>query len=285
MNRLSIERRAQVIGCITEGMGIRATGRITGVSKTTITKLIVDLGDAAAAYCDGAFRNLGCERIEADEIWSFVHAKDKNLPEHLLDDPEFGSVWTWTALDADTKLIVSWLVGGRNTPDCYEFMADLKSRLLPGQRIQLSTDGFGSYEPVVDALWRGNIDYGQVIKDYGKLHETDQRRYSPAECKGIEKKSIIGDPDETKISTSYVERQNLSMRMGNRRFTRLTNAHSKRIENHTAALAIYFAHYNLCRPHETLTKAAGRKTTPAMAAGIETHPWSLTELCALLESN
>jgi IS1 family transposase len=283
MNRLSTEKRAAVIGAIVEGMGIRATCRMTGVSKNTVSKLLLDLGDACSRYMDRTFRNLTVDRIEADEIWSFVHAKDKNLPEHLEDDPDFGSVWTWTALDADTKLIVSWLVGSRNMEDCYGFMSDLRARLRPDCRFQLSTDGYGIYEPIVDALFRGRVDYGQVIKDYGKLNETEQRRYSPAECQGIEKRSVIGNPVESKISTSYVERQNLSMRMGNRRFTRLTNAHSKRIENHVAALAIYFAHYNLCRPHETLTKAAGRKTTPAMAAGIEDHPWSISQLCELLE--
>lgn len=283
MNRLSIERRAQIVRCLVEGMGIRATGRAAGAAKGTVTRLVVELGDACAAYQSQAFRNLTPQRIECDEIWSFVHAKDKNLPEHLQNDPEFGSVWTWTALDADTKLIPSWLVGSRTTPDCLEFLTDLRSRLVPGHRFQLSTDGFNQYEPVVDALWRGNIDYGQVIKDYGKQSEAEQRRYSPATCKGIEKRAIIGDPDDDLISTSYVERANLSMRMGCRRFTRLTNAHSKRIENHTAAISLYMAHYNLCRPHETLSKAAGEPTTPAMAAGIEDHPWSITQLCELLE--
>ena len=160
---------------------------------------------------------------------------------------------------------------------------DLRSRLTPGRRIHLSTDGYGTYEPVVDALWRGNIDYGQVIKDYSGSVADENHRYSPPSCKVIEKRKIIGNPDEALVSTSYVERQNLSMRMGNRRFTRLTNAHSKRIENHTAALAIYFFHYNICRPHETLTKAAHAKTTPAMAAGVESHPWSVSQLCELLE--
>src|SRR4051812_26946112 len=192
MNRLSVERRAAIIGCITEGMGVRAAGRVTGAAKNTISKLILDLGDACSRYMDGQIRNLSCERIECDEIWSFVHSKDKNLPAHLEDDPDFGSVWTWTALCADTKLIASYLVGGRNTQECFMFMSDLRDRLLPGQRFQLSTDGFGSYAPVVDALFRDRCDYGQVIKDYGQLNVQEQRRYSPAECQGIQKVTIMG---------------------------------------------------------------------------------------------
>ena len=285
MNRLSVERRAQVVGCLTEGMSIRATVRVTGVAKNTIVKLLADLGNAVADYMDGAFRNLDLERIECDEIWSFCYAKQKNVPEDFKGTPGYGDVWTWVALDATTKLVPTWLVGERTTEDCYTFLADLRDRLLPGQRIQLSTDGFGVYPRVVDAIWRGNIDYGVIVKEYGDPSKEEQRRYSPATCKVIDKRVISGDPVERLISTSYVERQNLSMRMGMRRFTRLTNGFSKKVENHAHAASLFYAHYNLCRPHQTLTKKAGGPTTPAMAAGIETHPWSITQLCELLESN
>jgi IS1 family transposase len=197
--------------------------------------------------------------------------------------PGYGDVWTWVAIDADTKLIPTFLVGERTTEDCFAFMADLRDRMLPGQRIQLTTDGFGSYPPVVDALWRDNIDYAQMIKDYTDPPAEDRRRYSHAKCKVAEVNVPAGDPVPSKISTSYVERQNLTMRMGMRRFTRLTNAFSKKVEHHAHAVTLHFFHYNFCRPHQTLTKAAGAKTTPAMAAGVESHPWSLTQLCELLE--
>ncbi|MCU1464403.1 MAG: transposase, partial [Actinomycetia bacterium] len=200
------------------------------------------------------------------------------------DDPNYGSVWTWTAIDAVTKLIPSWLVGDRSTEDCYDFLRDLRARMVPGHRFQFTTDGLGAYQPVVHALWGDKIDYAIVVKEYKGATGDEARKYSPATCSSIQKHLISGDPDEAMVSTSYVERQNLTMRMSMRRFTRLTNAHSKRIENHAAAIALYFAYYNLCRPHETLTKAAGRKTTPAMAAGVESAPWAITQLCELLES-
>jgi IS1 family transposase len=283
VNRLSTERRAQVISCICEGMSIRATVRVTGVAKNTIVKLLADLGEACAAYQDAAFRNLTPARIQADEIWSFCYSKQKNVPEDFQGTPGYGDVWTWVAIDADTKLIPSWLVGERTTEDCWTFLRDLRSRFVPGHRFQLSTDGFGSYPPVVDALWRDSIDFAQIIKEYGNAD--NDHRYSPAVCKSIQKKRITGDPDERFVSTSYVERQNLSLRMGMRRFTRLTNAFSKKIENHVHAVNLFYAFYNLCRPHQTLTKKAGKPTTPAMAAGIEAHPWSVAQLCALLDSN
>lgn len=283
MNRLSIERRAQIIACIVEGMGIRATCRITGAAKGTVTRLVAEMGEACAAYMDVAFRELDIHRVECDEIWAFVSAKDKNTPADKRDDPNYGSVWMWTAIDADTKLIPSWLVGDRSTEDCYAFMRDLKSRIKLGNRIQLSTDGLGIYPPVVDALWRDGIDYGQVIKEYGP--SDDEHRYSPASCNSIHKNRVCGEPDEALVSTSYVERSNLTIRMGNRRYTRLTNAHSKKIENHAASCALYFAYYNLCRAHETLSGKGRGKVTPAMAAGVEDHPWSVAPLCELLESD
>jgi IS1 family transposase len=283
MNRLSIERRAAVIGCLTEGMSIRATTRVTGVAKNTIVKLLADLGAACADYQDAAFRNLDIDRQQADEIWSFCYAKQKNVPEEFTGTPGYGDVWTWVAIDADTKLVPSYLVGERTLEDCYTFLRDLKDRMLPGQRIQLTTDGLGIYQSVVDAIWRGNIDYAIIVKDYGGGN--DDHRYSPAECTGIQKRKISGDPDERHVSTSYVERQNLSMRMGMRRYTRLTNAFSKKIENLAYSVSIFYAHYNLCRPHQTLSGKGRGQVTPAMAAGVESHPWSITQLCELLESN
>ncbi len=281
MNRLSTEKRAQVIGCLVEGMSLRGTCRITGVARQTVNNLLLDLGDACTRYMDTAFRNLDIKRVEADEIWAFVGSKDKNVPEGHEDDPDYGSIWTWVAIDADTKLVASWLVGDRGIEDCYTFLRDLKGRILNGQRIQLSTDGLGMYQSVVDSLWRNGIDYGIVIKDYGSTKTDENHRYSPATCKSIEKRVIAGDPDERKISTSYVERQNLTMRMSNRRYTRLTNAHSKRAEQHAASVALHFAYYNLVRCHETL----GKRVTPAMAAGVEKHPWTLIDLAHLLETS
>ena len=283
MNRLSIEKRAQVLGCLVEGMSIRATVRVTGAAKNTVVKLLAEAGEACADFQDAAVRNLDTKRVECDEIWSFCYSKQKNVPEDFKGTPGYGDVWTWTAIDADTKLIPSWLVGERTTQDCFTFLSDLRSRLLPGQRIQLTTDGFHSYPPVVDALWRDSIDYAQLIKDYTEAPAEERRKYSPPKCKVVDMHVLAGDPDPAKISTSYVERQNLTMRMGMRRFTRLTNGFSKKVENLAHAVSLHFMHYNFCRPHQTLTKAAGKQTTPAMAAGLADHPWSLTQLAELLE--
>jgi IS1 family transposase len=284
MNRLSVERRAQVIGCLVEGMSIRATVRTTGVAKNTIVKLLAELGEACTEYQDGAFQNLDIARVEADEIWSFCYAKQKNVPEEFQGTPGYGDVWTWVAIDADTKLVPSWLVGERTTQDCWVFLSDLKSRIRVGNRIQLTTDGFGSYPPVVDALWRNAIDYAQVIKEYSGATGDEARKYSPATCTSIQKNVITGRPDLSKTSNSYVERQNLTMRMGMRRYTRLTNGFSKKVENHAHAVSLFYMFYNFCRVHQTLTKQHGRKMTPAMAAGVADHPWSLTELAELLEA-
>lgn len=283
MNRLSVERRAQVIGCLCEGMSIRATVRTTGVAKNTIVKLLADLGTTCADYQDGAFQNLDTRVVECDEIWSFCYAKQKNVPEDFKDTPGYGDVWTWVAIDAESKLVASWLVGERTVQDCYAFLADLKSRLKVGNRIQLSTDGLGLYQRVVDALWRNSIDYGIVIKEYASPQKEEARRYSPATCTSIEKRAITGDPDPDFISTSYVERQNLTMRMGMRRFTRLTNGFSKKVENLAHAVSLFYMHYNFARPHQTLTKRFGKPTTPAMAAGVATHVWSLTQIAELID--
>jgi IS1 family transposase len=279
MNRLSTERRGQVISCLVEGMSIRATVRVTGVAKNTIAKLLGELGGACSEYQDSTLRNLSCDRFECDEIWSFIGAKEAHvMPEHPDD---YGDVWTWTAIDAETKLVPTWLVGERTARDCYTFLYDLRSRLRPG-RFQLTTDGLQSYLQVVEPLFGADrVDFAQLVKMY---ENTDtERRYSPARCAGIDKRTITGRPDPALISTSYVERQNLTIRMGMRRFTRLTNAHSKKVENHTAAVSLHFMHYNFARVHETLTKRAGRKTTPAMAAGVEAHPWSVTQIAGLLD--
>ena len=277
MNRLSTERRGQVVSLLVEGMSMRAIARSTGVARNTIDKLLVDLGTTCADFQDAALRNLDVKRIEADEIWAFCYAKQKNVPEDFIGTPGYGDVWTWVAIDADTKLVPTWLVGERTTRDCYEFLRDLRSRLSPGQRIQLTTDGFGSYQPVVQGLGGDKIDYATVVKEYKSAPAEEARRYSPATCTSIQKHKISGEPDADLVSTSYVERQNLTMRMGMRRFTRLTNGFSKKVENHAHAVSLHFMHYNFARRHQTLKGA-----TPAMAAGIERHPWSLTQIAELL---
>jgi IS1 family transposase/lambda repressor-like predicted transcriptional regulator len=283
MNRLSTEQRAQVIGCLVEGMSMRAISRTTGVARNTIDKLLIDLGTACADFQDAALRNLDIHRVEADEIWAFCYAKAKNVPEDFIGTEGYGDVWTWVGIDADTKLVPSYLVGERTTEDCYEFMRDLRSRIKIGNRIQLTTDGFGSYQPVVWGLWGNKIDYAIVVKEYKGATGEEARRYSPASCSSIQKHKISGQPDADLVSTSYVERQNLTMRMGMRRFTRLTNGFSKKVENHAHAVSLHFMHYNFGRPHQTLTKKYGRPTTPAMAAGVADHPWSLTQIAELLD--
>jgi IS1 family transposase len=282
MNRLSTEKRGQIVGCLVEGMSIRATVRVTGAAKNTVTKLLVDLGEACAEYQDATLRNLDLRTIECDEIWSFCYAKQKNVPDEYQDTPGYGDVWTWTAIDADTKLVPSWLVGERTTEDCYVFLSDLKARLLPGQRIQLTTDGFGSYPPVVHGLWRGAIDYAQIVKEYDTPTEKEARKYSPAKnCRVVDITVHSGDPVQP--STSYVERQNLTMRMGMRRFTRLTNGFSKKVENLAHAVSLHYMHYNFGRPHQSLRDERGRRITPAIAAGVTEYPWSLTQIAALLD--
>lgn len=288
MNKLSVEKRAAVVRALAEGNSIRATARLTGTAKATVLKLLVELGEFCSIYQHYAHRNLSCKRIEADEIWAYVGAKQKNATK----DGQ-GDLWTYTAISADSKLMVSWLVGARNHRNTYDFMADVALRLA--NRVQLTTDGLSWYVAAVEAAfgWNG-VDFAQIIKTYGiPLEETErQRRYSPAVCTGAIKTPVMGDPDMKKVSTSYVERSNLSMRMGKRRFTRLTNGFSKKAENHAHAVSLYFIHYNYCRPHLTLTKAAkGIKTTPAMAAHLTDHVWPVEEILEkmrpeyLLQSN
>lgn len=282
-NRLSTERRAQIIGCLVEGMSIRGTTRITGAAKNTVVKLLNDLGEACTQYQDQTLRDLDCQIIECDEIWSFCYAKQKNVPEEFEDTPGYGDIWTWTAIDAETKLVPSWLVGERTIQDCYTFLEDLRSRLLPEQRIQLTADGHGSYPAVVDALWADNIDFAQIIKNYSDPSPSEQRKYSPAKhCSVTDINVLNGNPDPAHISTSYVERQNLTMRMGMRRFTRLTNGFSKKVENLAHAVSLHYMYYNFSRTHQSLT-LDGKKRTPAMAAGVADHPWSLTQIAGLLD--
>jgi IS1 family transposase len=277
MNRLSTEKRAQVLSMLVEGNSVRATSRMAGVAINTVQKLILDIGEAAAAYQDEHLRDLPCKTIEADEIWSFVYSKARNVPEDRKDEFGVGDVWTWTALDADSKLIVNWYVGGRANEDAAAFMTDLAGRLR--NRIQLTTDGHGAYPNAVGLAFRHNVDFAQLIKQY----TTDRSvgRYSPPICTGARVRIDRGDPDPDRISTSYVERQNLTMRMGMRRFTRLTNGFSKKLDNHMAAIALHFLHYNFARPHTTLADPYPR--TPAMAAGIADHVWTMQEIAALLD--
>jgi IS1 family transposase len=282
MNRLSTKRRAQVIGCLVEGMSIRGTVRVTGVAKNTVTKLLVDLGEACSIYQDGTLRGLRSETIECDEIWSFVGAKAKNVTEEHPE--EFGDMWTWVAIDADTKLVASWLVGPRTIEAGAEFLTDLAKRLRG--RVQLTSDAWRAYARAVPQAFGHDVDFAQIHKTYGKdpnLTYGAERTYSPERCTGVDVKIQIGDPDPEKISTSYVERQNLTMRMGMRRFTRLTNAFSKKLENHMCAISLHFLYYNFARPHITLTKRAGTPTTPAMASGVADHIWNLNEIAGLLD--
>lgn len=274
MNALPLAKRVQILSCLVEGNSIRSTSRITGASKNTILKLLVDVGTACAEYQDKVIRNLNCKRVQCDEIWSFCYCKEKNVPEEHKGELGQGDVYTWTALDADTKLIISFLVGKRDGYYAKLFIDDLASRI--DNRIQLTTDGHKAYIEAVEGAFASEIDYAMLIKLYGNAPELqDQRRYSPAECSGINTKVISGKPDAAHISTSYVERQNLTMRMSMRRFTRLTNAFSKKIENHECAIALHFMHYNFARIHKSL------RLTPAMEAGLSDHVWTLEEIANL----
>jgi IS1 family transposase len=278
MNKLSREDRAKILHLLCEGSSIRAISRITGASKNTIAKLLVDAGRASAAYQDRVLRNLPCKRVQVDEIWSFVYAKKMNLPSAKAAPVDAGDVWTWTAIDADTKLLASFYVSDRSYGAAREFIDDLAQRLASG--IQLTSDGHRAYlQAVVDAFGT-EIDYAVLVKRYGKDGgSTPERRYSPPTCIGIEKDPILGSPDMKHISTSYVERANLTMRMNMRRFTRLTNGFSKKIENHACAVALHAMYYNFVRVHQTL------KMTPAMAAGVTNRLWEMTDLVEMIEAS
>ncbi|MFN0157015.1 MAG: IS1 family transposase [Bacteroidota bacterium] len=276
MNRLSLEKRTQIIGLLVEGNSLRATSRLADVSINTVTKLLVDIGSACQTYHDVHVRNLTSKRVQCDEIWSFIYSKDKNVPEDMRGQYGIGSVWTWTGIDADSKLAISWLVGNRDASYAHVFVNDVASRLT--NRVQLTTDGLKAYIEAVDANFGANIDFAQLVKMYGKPLDSDHR-YSPAECTGIEKKPIMGNPNPKHISTSFVERSNLTMRMNMRRFTRLTNAFSKKVENHAHAVALHFMYYNFVRIHKTL------RVTPAMAAGVTSKLWEIEDLARLLDAD
>lgn len=272
MNRLDKGKQIQVVSALVEGNSIRSTSRMTGVARNTITALLVDLAEACMAFHNAHVRGLKIRRLQCDEIWNFVGAKAKNAsPEKKAEG--WGDTWTWTALDADTKLCVSYLVGGRDAGWAAEFMEDCASRI--SNRVQITTDGHRAYLEAVESAFGMEVDYAQLQKIYGAPAE-NHTRYSPAKCIGCDMKVVSGNPDPKHVSTSYVERQNLSMRMSIRRFTRLTNAFSKKVENHAAAVALWFTYYNFCRIHQTL------RVTPAMEAGLVDHVWSLDELVGLL---
>ncbi len=276
MNQLSTEKRARVVRCLVEGNSIRATVRMTGASKNTVVKLLEQLGCACAAYHNRNVRSLRVRRLQCDEIWSFVGAKRKNVSIEKKEEG-WGDVWTWTAIDADTKLCVSWLVGGRDAGWALDFMNDCASRIVG--RVQVTTDAHRAYLEAVEGAFGMDVDYAQLQKIYGAPSDEEQRRYSPAKCIGCDLKVVSGNPDPKHVSTSFVERQNLTMRMSMRRFTRLTNAFSKKVDNHRHAVALYFVYYNFCRVHQTL------RVTPAMEAGLADHVWSVEELVSLLKSN
>ena len=273
MNKLDNKTRARVIAALVEGNSIRATVRMTGVAKNTITKLLLEVGTACAKYQDITFQNLNCKRLEADEIWSFCGAKAKNVPAEKQGQFGYGDVWTWVALDADTKLVPCWHVGGRDGGAAYEFITDLASRLA--NRVQLTTDGHKAYLNAVEDAFGADIDFAMLVKIYGK--EQNEIRYSPAECLGAEKRIITGEPKKDFISTSFVERQNLTMRMSMRRFTRLTNAFSKKVENHIAAISLHYMYYNFVRVHQSL------RCTPAMAAGVTKTLWNIDDMLKAIE--
>jgi IS1 family transposase len=277
MNKLSLDRQAQIIKVLCEGNSIRSTARITGAAVNTVVKLLKEVGVACLDYQDGVMQNLPCKKLQCDEIWSFVYSKAKNVPDDKQGKFGYGDVWTFTAIDADTKLVPSWNVGLRDADCAYDFISDLKARLA--NRVQLTTDGHGMYLEAVENAFGSEIDFAQLVKRYGREPEEGDRRYSPAKCLGADKRIVVGNPDTSKISTSYVERQNLTMRMNMRRFTRLTNAFSKKLENHILALSLYFMYYNFARPHKTLANPYPR--TPAMAAGLVNHIWTIEEIVGL----
>ena len=278
MNRLSLSDRAKIIGMLVEGNSVASTCRMSGCAKGTVLKLLAEVGEASAAYQDRVMRNLKLGKVQADEIWSFVGMKQKNVRVENMGVFGYGDVYTWTALDSKTKLIPCWHVGTRGAESAYTFIHDLAGRL--DGRIQLTTDGHKIYVEAVEDAFGSEIDYAMLIKQYGNPSEAKQaeKRYSPSPFVGSEKRIIKGNPDEFEISTSYVERSNLTMRMNIRRFTRLTNAFSKKLENHMHAISLFFMHYNFCRVHKTL------RVTPAMEAGLTDHIWELEEVVMMAET-
>jgi IS1 family transposase len=273
MNKLNPKKQAQVVSALVEGNSIRATVWMTGVSKNTIVKLLADLGKACAEYQDKVFKNLSCKHIQCDEIWSFCYAKEKNVPEDKRGKFGYGDIWTFTAICADSKLVPSWFIGNRDLESATIFLKDLAGRLA--NRIQLTTDGHKMYLDAVESAFGSDVDFSQLVKLYGQTDE-GQKRYSPAACIGTIRQKINGNPENDRVSTSYVERQNLTMRMNMRRFTRLTNAFSKKVENLAYAVALHFMYYNFCRIHQTL------RVTPAMEAKITDHVWGIMEILGMV---
>jgi IS1 family transposase len=274
MNKLPVSSRVAILKALTEGCSLRSTARMTGAAYMSVVKLLVDAGRACAEYQHNVMRNLTCKRLELDEIWSFVAMKDKNIPEERAGEMGIGSIWTWTAIDAETKLVPSWLVGLRDGEHARAFICDLAGRMA--NRVQITTDGLKAYLEAMEAGFGGEVDYAILHKIYG-TERAGEARYSPAQCIGCDKKGITGSPDPEFVSTSFVERQNLTMRMRNRRLTRLTNAFSKKIENHEHAMALYFFAYNFLFRHRTL------RMPPALKAGVTDHLWSYEELVDLID--
>ena len=276
MNRLSADTRSAVVAALSEGNSLHATSRMTGVARNTVSKLLVDLGIVCSVYQDTVLRDLSCERIQVDEIWAFVYAKQKNVPADRRGDSGCGDIWTWVALEADTKLVTTYRIGARDLREASAFMTDLASRLR--NRVQITSDGFAPYTLAVPGAFGGDVDYAQLVKIYGNdPSRKPERRYSPAVCLDAVPSRVCGDPDPEHISTSYVERLNLTMRMSMRRYTRLTNGFSKKVENLAAAVSLHFMHYNFCRVHKTLG------TTPAVAAGAADHVWKVADIISLLD--
>jgi IS1 family transposase len=275
MNKLPKEKRTQILTLLVEGNSLRAAARITDTAFNTVAKLFVEAGGACADYQDHTLRNLKCKRIQLDEIWSFVYAKQKNVPGARGAPAHAGDVWTWVAIDADTKLVPSWRIGDRSSQTAIAFTDDLASRLA--NRVQITTDGHKAYLEAIEGSFGADVDYAMLVKVYG-ADATGEKRYSPAECIGAIKHRIEGNPDPKHVSTSFAERQNLTLRMSSRRFTRLTNAFSKKIENHALSVALHYMHYNFCRIHKTL------RITPAMAAGVTDHVWSVADIVAMIEA-
>lgn len=274
-NVLGTEKRVAIVAALVEGMSVRGAARMVGVSKDTVAKLSLELGEACIRYMDETLRNLRCKRLQIDEVWAFCYAKAKNVPADKQGQFGYGDLWAFTAVDAETKLIPTFLIGSRDVGCATEFMQDVASRLV--NRVQLTTDGHKMYLQAVEDAFAGEVDYAMLQKIYGAAPEGPEVRYSPAECLGCQKIAVQGTPDPKHVSTSYVERHNLTLRMSIRRYTRLTNAHSKKLRNHTAALGLFLCYYDFCRIHQTL------RITPAMAAGVTPHAWNVEELIGLLD--
>jgi IS1 family transposase len=276
MNKLPLAKRVQILSMLCEGSSMRAITRVAGISLNTVTKLLIDAGKACDAYHDQHVRGVKATRVQCDEIWAFCYSKQKNVMIAKAAPEGAGDVWTWTALEASSKLILSYMVGGRDSEYAMALMDDLRSRIV--NRVQLTTDGHRAYLSAVEEAFGDDIDYAQLIKLYGNAPEAFKGRYSPAECLGAKKLPITGKPDKAHVSTSYVERSNLTIRMHMRRFTRLTNAHSKKLENHGYAVALHVMFYNFTRIHSTL------RVSPAMAAGVSTRLWDMSDIVALIDA-